>query len=443
MHTVTVKFGGSSLADAEQFRKVRSILDADPARRFVVVSAPGKRFTEDIKVTDLLIACWDKARAGESFDAELKTVEARFSDIAEGLNVPFDISTEISVMRTALLAMPYRDYALSRGEYICAKLMSAYLSLPFVDPARAIRFTPDGAWDEEATLRSLTRALDGLDGAVIAGFYGSRPDGSIQTFSRGGSDVTGAIVARATNSELYENWTDVSGLLAADPRVVEAAETVDAISYRELRILSYMGASVLHTDAVKPLRACGIPINIRNTNRPDDPGTLIVPHLPEEHDRRSVTGVAGRKGLSVVQVEKTMVSDGAGFTAVLLDIFKAHRVPFEQCLTGIDTISIVIRSDLFAPKREVILEAIRRTLRPDTLQVRDRLSMITVVGENASDDDNMTVRLLLAAAEEGVSISTINQGAGRLNLILGVNECDYERTIRALYREIKKSGKSR
>ena len=441
MRTITVKFGGSSLADAEQFRKVKSILEADPSRRFVVVSAPGKRFSGDVKVTDVLISCWEKAQGGENFEAELNTVKRRFSDIAEELGIPFDIEEEIAVMRTSLLAMPHRDYALSRGEYICARLMSAYLSVPFIDPARYIRFTSEGAWDEKSTLRDLGRALAPLGGAVIAGFYGSRPDGAIQTFSRGGSDVTGAIVAQATGSEVYENWTDVSGLLAADPRVVDTPEAVDAISYRELRILSYMGASVLHTDAVKPLRKSGIPINIRNTNCPDDPGTLILPRLPEDHDRRAVTGVAGRKGLSVVQVEKTMVSDGAGFTAVLLDIFKAHRVPFEQCLTGIDTISIVIRSDLFAPKREVILESIRETLRPDTLQVRDHLSMITVVGENASDADNMTVRLLLAAAEEGVSISTINQGAGRLNLILGVNECDYERTIRALYREIQKSGK--
>ncbi len=440
MRTITAKFGGTSLADAAQFKKVKDIILADPARRFIVVSAPGKRFESDVKVTDLLISAWEKAIAGQNFDPEMGRIRARFEDIARGIGVDMAVEEEIGLISRSLEAMPYRDYALSRGEYLCGKLMARFLGLPFLDPARAIFFDREAALDEEATLEALSRALDGLDGAVIAGFYGSRPDGAIQTFSRGGSDVTGALVAQATCSELYENWTDVSGMLAADPRVVDAPDTVDVLSYRELRILSYMGASVLHTDAVKPVQNSGIPINIRNTNRPEDAGTYIVPHLPADHSRRAVTGVAGRKGLSVVQVEKSMVSDGAGFTAVLLDIFKNHRVPFEQCLTGIDTISIVIRSDLFARKRARILKDIRDKLSPDVLNVHENLSMITVVGENVAGADDLTVCLLLAVANEGINISTINQGAGRLNLIIGVHESDYERAIKALYLAIKRTA---
>ena len=436
MRTVTAKFGGSSLADAAQFKKVKEIILADPARRFIVVSAPGKRFDGDIKVTDLLIEAWEKARAGQDFDEILTHIGERFDEIARGTGTPFDVQSELTLIRQGLLAMPYRDYALSRGEYLCARLMAGYLGREFVDPAFVVCFDREGLLDEDATREALRKRLEGLDGAVIAGFYGSRPDGAVQTFSRGGSDVTGALVADATASDLYENWTDVSGMLAADPRVVENPAALDMLSYRELRILSYMGASVLHTDAVKPVRNSGIPINIKNTNRPLDAGTMILPHLPKEHVRRAVTGVAGRKGLSVVQVEKHMVSDGAGFTAVLLDIFKNHRVPFEQCLTGIDTISIVIRSDLMRYKRAQILADIRDQLDPDVLNVHENLSMITVVGENGSGADDLTVKLLLAVANEGISISTINQGAGRLNLIIGVNEADYERAMRALYRAI-------
>lgn len=437
MRRIAVKFGGTSLADALQFQKVKRILDEDPARRYIVVSAPGKRYADDIKVTDLLIACWERAHDGHDFAAELNTIRDRFAGIVEGLGICFDLDKEIQKIAACLAAAPYRDYALSRGEYLNGKIMAAYLQLPFIDPAFYIHFDEFGALDEEKTNTDLAGALEPLDGAVIAGFYGSLPSGAIKTFSRGGSDVTGAIVARAVGAECYENWTDVSGMLAADPKIIPEARKVEFISYRELRILSYMGASVLHTDAVRPVRSDGIPINIRNTNCPEDPGTLIVPVLSESQPRHAVTGVAGRRGLCVVQVEKSMVSDGAGFTAVLLDVFKNHRVPFEQCLTGIDTISIVLRSDRFEPARDAILEDIRRQLSPDTLCVKDHLSMITVVGEYAPSQANVTVNILAAVAAAGIPISTINQGAGNLNLILGVAESDYEASVRAIYRTIK------
>ena len=436
MRTYAVKFGGSSLADAEQFRKVRAIIQKDAARRFVVVSAPGARYPGDIKVTDLLDACHSLALKGESFLPELEKIERRFADICAGLGIGLDLKSEFSAIATCINAAPQKDYVLSRGEYLSAKIMAEYLGLPFIDPARCVRFDRDGLLMEEETYDALSRLLRPLPGAVIAGFYGSAPDGGIKTFSRGGSDVTGALVARAVNADLYENWTDVSGLMEADPRIIPDARPVEYISYRELRILSYMGASVLHTDAVRPVSALNIPINIKNTNRPEDAGTLIVSRLPDDHTRRSVTGIAGRKGLSVVQVEKSMVSDGAGFTAVLLDIFKHHRVPFEQCLTGIDTISIVIRSELLESKKDDIIRDIARELSPDTLRIIDRLSMITVVGENAGDSNEVSARLISAVQSAGVSISTINQGAGRLNLIIGVKEADYVRAIRALHASI-------
>ena len=433
MSIYAVKFGGTSLADAGQFRKVRSIIEANPARRFIVVSAPGKRRDGDIKVTDMLEDCLSLALSGGDFETLLEKVKRRYTEIADDLGVNMDFDSEFNIIATCLTAMPHRDYTLSRGEYLSAKLMAAYLGRPFVDPAKCVCFDENGALDEDETQALMEKTLAPLDGAVIAGFYGKNPDGSIKTFSRGGSDVTGALVARAVSADLYENWTDVSGLMDADPRIVPSAKCVESVSYRELRILSYMGASVLHTDAVKPVSQRGIPINIKNTNRPEDAGTLIVPELPREHRRLSVTGVAGRKGLSVLQVEKSMVSDGAGFTAVLLDVFKRHRVPFEQCLTGIDTITIVIRSELLRPRQDDIIRDIARELDPDTLKIIDHLSMITVVGENAADSADVSAKLIGAVQAGGIHISTINQGAGRLNLIIGVAENDYSRAIQLLH----------
>ena len=433
MRTYAVKFGGSSLADAGQFQKVRAIIDADAARRYIVVSAPGKRDAGDTKVTDMLEDCWSLALRGGDFGGVLGKVQRRFEEIAGALGLKTDLASEFALIRTCLKALPQRDYILSRGEYLSARLMADYLNAAFIDPAECVCFTAEGELDEERTQEALQSALAPCTRAVIAGFYGRTPDGAIKTFSRGGSDVTGALVARAVGADLYENWTDVSGLMEADPRIVPGARSVACVSYRELRILSYMGASVLHTDAVKPVSRRMIPINIKNTNRPDDPGTMILPELPGERAARQVTGVAGRKGLSVLQVEKSMVSDGAGFTAVLLDVFKRHRVPFEQCLTGIDTISIVIRSELLDAKKDDILRDIHRELTPDTLSITDHLSMITVVGEDSPDSADVNARLIGAVQAAGIRISTINQGAGKLNLIIGVKEADYAKAVIALH----------
>ena len=434
MGTIVCKFGGSSLADASQIMKAADIIHADPERRYVVASAPGKRYPVDVKITDMLYKCYELAAAGKNFRPVLNEVEERFDSILQDLGVEFPLKEETELIASVMTAAPQRDYAASRGEYLMAKILAKYLDFTFVDPAGCVRFTADGRFDEAGTDESLRKALSDLPNAVVAGFYGARPDGAVQTFSRGGSDVTGAVIAAAVKADLYENWTDVSGMLAADPRIVRDPRVIDVISYRELRILSYMGASVLHTDAVLPVRRAGIPINIRNTNRMKDAGTMIVP----DADVRShaVTGVAGRKGLSVIQVEKAMVSDGAGFTAILLDVFRTHRIPFEQCLTGIDTVSVVIRSDVLLPAREAILNDIRAILSPDKVDVLEDLSMIAVVGEGTHDAHGITTRILNAVEEAGIVINTINQGAGDLNLIIGVAARDYENAVRTIYEVI-------
>lgn len=436
MDTIVAKFGGTSLADEEQFRKVAAIVAKNRARKFVVASAPGKRFEGDIKVTDLLYRCYDMACRGESFEETLSEVEERFKSIRDNLSVSYDISSDIDKIREHLRGTPDRSYMASRGEYLNSRLLAGYLGYQFIDPAGCIHFDEKGIVDFEKSYEDLGREMKRAGRAVIAGFYGSMPDGTIHTFSRGGSDVTGSIAAAAADADLYENWTDVSGLLAADPRIVESPRTVSYISYRELRILSYMGASVLHTDAVLPAARADIPINIRNTNRPQDEGTMIVGSLPEGRKLHAITGVAGKKGQSVIQVEKALVSDGTGFTAVILDILRMYGVPFEQCLTGIDTVSVVIRSDYFTPAKEKILKKIREKLQPDMLSVKENLSMITVVGESVEETNGVTVRILNAVTEKDIEISTINQGAGMLNLIIGVEEKHHDETIRAIYNAI-------
>ena len=436
MKITVLKFGGTSLADSGQFRKVADIINSDRSRRFVVASAPGKRFDDDIKVTDLLYSCYDKAAAGRDFSDVLGKVRGRFFDIINDLGVEFDLDGEIELIRSNLSSYPSRSYVASRGEYLNSKILAAYLGFPFVDPYTCIHFDQEGQLITSLTSVDLKETLAPLDCAVIAGFYGSGPDGNIMTFSRGGSDITGSLVARAVDADLYENWTDVSGLLAADPRIIDSPRVVEYISYRELRTLSYMGASVLHADALLPVNHAGIPVNIKNTNRPEDPGTMIVSELPKERELHTITGVAGRKGLSVIQVEKMMVSDGAGFTAVILDIFKAYGIPFEQCLTGIDTVTVIIRSDYFMIHKQELLDAIEEQLKPDTLIVREDLAMIAVVGESDADYQGSTVAILGAVSGAGIDLNTINQGAGSLNLIIGVEEKDYEKAVRAIYNSI-------
>lgn len=436
MKTVVAKFGGTSLADAEQFRKVRDIIDEDKSRRYIVVSAPGKRFPDDIKVTDLLIQCYENAIAHKPVGELLTEVRDRFYEIIRDLGLHFPIDDEMEIIRRNLQKKPELDYMASRGEYLNAQILAEYLGFTFVDPAWSVCFTRDGLLDPVTTQRAMAAALHPLDRAVIAGFYGADEDGKIHTLSRGGSDISGSLVAKAIHADLYENWTDVSGLKAADPRIVAEPRTVDYLSYRELRALSYMGASVLHTDAVLPASELEIPINIRNTNQPEDAGTMIVRHFPSAKQKYPVVGVAGRPGMTVLQVEKVMVSDGAGFSAILLDLLKKRGLPFEQCLTGIDTVTLIIRSDLLAPCKDDLLQEIRDTLKPDYLGVFEHLSVIAVVGEK-DPGSIANVKVLNALSLAGIEIDTINQGAGKLNLLIGVPEDRYEDAIRAIYEAIE------
>lgn len=432
MRTVVAKFGGTSLASGTQFRKVKDIITADPARRIVVASAPGKRFPEDVKVTDMLLWCYELAAKGVGFDAELEKISQRYENIIKELGLVFSLKESFDEIRKQLILMPNREYMASRGEFLNAQLLAAYLGYTFVDPAWCVCFTAQGEFDLPMTLRAMGAALRPLKNAVVAGFYGADDKGVIRTFSRGGSDITGSLAAAAVGADLYENWTDVSGLLAADPRIVENPRSVHYLSYRELRTLSYMGASVLHTDAVLPVSDSGIPINIRNTNAPEDAGTMIVRKLPEG-EKYPISGVAGQTGMSVIQVEKVMVSDGSGFSAVMLDILKKRSIPFEQCLTGIDTITLVIRSSVLENCRTELLNEIEEVLKPDFLAVKDNLSMIAVIGEKATESCDANARVIAAIANAGIEISTINQGAGKLNLLIGVPEEHYEDAVRVIY----------
>ncbi len=433
MRTVVAKFGGSSLADAAHFRRIREIVEADPDRRFIVVSAPGKRFPEDTKVTDLLLACYEEAVTGKSFAAELSRVKTRYQEIIDGLQLDFPLDREIGILSRHLSGKPDPEYVASRGEYLNARIMADYLGFTFVDPEWCVCFDGDGKLNDAMTRRAVSASLRPLERAVIAGFYGADNDGRIRTFSRGGSDVTGSLAACALHADLYENWTDVSGLMSADPRIVNDPKSVEYISYRELRTLSYMGASVLHTDSVLPVSDMGIPINIRNTEHPEHPGTMIVRKLPKGQKKDPVVGVAGRKGMTVIQAEKVMASDGSGFAAIILDLLRKRQLPFEQCLTGIDTVTLVIRSDLLEKYKEGLLEEMRTTLHPDFISIKENLSMIAVVGEKGTEASNANVQVLHALTKAGIEISTINQGTGKLNLLIGIPEDKYDTAIRAIY----------
>ncbi len=431
MKPIVAKFGGSSLADAAQFRKAAEIVRADADRRYIVASAPGKRDQSDVKVTDLLYRCYDLAAAGRDFAPVLAQIRARFAEIMAELSIDFPLDDELDAIAARLREAPERDFMASRGEYLNSKLLAAYLGFRFIDAADAVRFTTDGRFLAEGTNEALASALRGADYAVVPGFYGADDTGRVHTFTRGGSDVTGALVARAVNARLYENWTDVSGMLFTDPRIVPNPGTIDRISYRELRELSYMGASVLHEDAVFPVRAAGIPINIRNTNRPDDAGTMIS-HNPPAATERPVTGVAGRRGFTVLQVEMSLMNNEIGFGARLLNILAAHGVSFEHCPTGIDTMSVVMDSASFNACREAVLRQIELQLRPDHLSVEEGLALIAVVGHGMGGTRGVAARVFSAVAGAGVNIRMIDQGSSELNIIIGVDDSGYEAAIRAI-----------
>ncbi len=435
MKKIVTKFGGSSLADSGQFKKVKSILDLDSARRYVVPSASGKRFKEDTKVTDMLYACQRMAHDGEDYQEVFDKIAARYMDIAEELSLKIDLGAALDEINERIREGASRDYAASRGEYLNGLLLADYLGWRFMDAAKVIFFDANGMLDAEKTNVVMMALLaDGVP-TVVPGFYGSMPDGSVHTFSRGGSDITGAIVARAVHADAYENWTDVSGFLMADPRIVENPREISAITYAELRELSYMGASVLHEDAMFPVHKVGIPTIIRNTNNPQHPGTLISLQIPADRNVPIITGVAGHKGFSVISVEKAMMNAELGFGRRVLQILEDCGISFEHMPTGIDNLSVVVNKDVLAPHRETVVRRIADECHPDTLLIHDDMAVIATVGRGMVNNCGTAARLFSAMSRAGVNVRMIDQGSSELSIIVGVDESDFETTIRAIYNE--------
>lgn len=436
-----VKFGGSSLADAEHFRQVASIVKADPTRRFVVPSAPGKRDKQDTKVTDLLYECYNLIKAREPrevIDAAYDRICDRYNSIITELGLDFDLSGELAYVKNAMLHASGRDYAASRGEYLNSLILAKYLGFDFIDAENVIFFKDNGTLDEEKTQEVLSAELKEHAYAVIPGFYGGMPNGTVKTFSRGGSDITGSIVARAAGADLYENWTDVSGFMMADPRIIDNPCIIQEITYRELRELSYMGATVLHEDAVFPVRMAGIPINIRNTNRPEDAGTMIVAHATGYDMGKVITGIAGKKGFSVLTIEKDMMNSEVGFGRKVLEIFEENNISFEHLPSGIDTMSIVTASATLEGRRDRLMQSISRTVRPDSVFIEDNLALVAVVGRGMVKAKGTAARVCDALARADVNIRMIDQGSSELNIIVGVDEAEYEDALRAIYAEFVK-----
>lgn len=435
---IVTKFGGSSLADAGQFAKVKSILALDPARRYVVPSAPGRRFKEDEKVTDLLYRCHELAAKGEDYQETFDKIAARYMDIAEELGLSLDLGAVLDEVDERIGAGASADWCASRGEYLGGMLLADYLGWRFFDPAKGILFDETGRFDAERTQVVLSEALADGEPTVVPGFFGSKPNGEVHTFSRGGSDVTGAIVARAVGADMYENWTDVSGFLMADPRVVENPREIRSITYKELRELSYMGASVLHEDAMFPVHKAGIPTNIRNTNLPEHPGTLISLDMPEETDVPTITGIAGHKGFSVIFVEKAMMNSELGFGRKVLSVLEECGISFEHLPTGIDTMSVVVAQDALAPHREQVVHRIMEVVEPDTLTIHDDMSLIATVGRGMVHNCGTAARLFASMSRAGINVRMIDQGSSELSIIVGVDDKDFESTIRAIYHEFVK-----
>lgn len=427
-----VKFGGSSLASAEQFRKVGDIIHADKERRYVIPSAPGKRFSGDTKVTDMLYGCYELAENDKDFKKELRAIEERYQEIIDGLSLTLSLKEEFKTIAENFKKKAGVNYAASRGEYLNSIIMADYLGFPFIDAAEVIRFDENGDFDSETTNDILKERLKDVDNAVIPGFYGAYADGTVKTFSRGGSDITGSIVARAVKADVYENWTDVSGFLIADPRIIENPEGIDTITYRELRELSYMGASVLHEDAIFPVRREGIPINIRNTNRPQDEGTWIVESTCQK-SKYVVTGIAGKKGFCAVNIDKAMMNSEIGFGRKVLQAFEDYGISFEHVPSGIDTMTVFVHQDEFMDKEQKVVSAIHRLADPDSIDIEADLALIAVVGRGMKSTRGTAGRIFSALAHANVNVKMIDQGSSELNIIIGVANEDFETAIKAIY----------
>lgn len=429
------KFGGSSLASAAQLRKVRAIVDSDAARRIIVPSAPGKRSANDSKVTDLLYLCHHASSVGADFAAAFDQVVERFAEIERELGMPVTIAARLQDFRHELMAGVSADYAASRGEYFSGVLLAEFLDAEFVDPAECIYISSHGLVEASTWHELGARFASGARRYVMPGFYGRDASGAVRTFSRGGSDVSGAIAARAAGALLYENWTDVSGMLMADPRIVDNPRPMAEVTYAEIRELSYMGASVLHDEAMAPVREVGIPIVIRNTNAPEDPGTRIVSELSLDIIQSTqIAGIAGKTSFGMITIGKNLMNREVGFVYRLLGVFEHNGIPFEHCPSSIDSVSVIVESRWLEGRVDELLDEIRRTLEPDELDYVPAIALIAIVGEEMARTPGIAGKVFSALAGVGVNVRLINQGASELNIIVGVSPDDYAAAVRAVYR---------
>ena len=433
-----VKFGGSSLADASQFRKVIKIIQAEHDRKYVVPSAPGKRFSGDTKVTDMLYNCYEMAAKGNDITEMFTTIMDRYNSIIKELELELDLTKEFENIKGSIIHKAGRDYAASRGEYLNGIILATALGFDFIDAADVIYFKDDGTLDAEKTNQILGDVLSTHENAVIPGFYGVMPNDTIKTFSRGGSDITGSIVARAAEADLYENWTDVNGFLMADPRVVNNPCTIQKITYHELRELSYMGATVLHEDAIFPVRIAGIPINIRNTNQPEQAGTMIVSNSDSYDTKKIITGVAGKHGFSVITLEKDMMNSEVGFGRRVLEVFEKENISFEHLPSGVDTMSVIVSTDVLEGHRGRIIKELEEAVKPDSVTVDDGIALVAVVGRGMRNAKGTAARVFKAIAEKDINIRMIDQGSSELNIIIGVNDAEFQSAINAIYHEFVK-----
>ena len=433
MGVKVAKFGGSSVADALQIGKIKNIIENDADIHYVVVSAPGKRFSDDSKVTDLLYLCKAHIEHNLPYQQIFQVICDRFMAVEVNLDVDIDLEHEFEEIKRNLEAGASADYIASRGEYLNAMIIASYLGYDFVDAAKIVKFDEKGRFMEELTDKAIKKELANHEKAVIPGFYGSKIDGSVKTFSRGGSDITGSIIARAVGADMYENWTDVSGFLMADPRIVKDPKPISTVSYKELRELSYMGASVLHEDAIYPARVANIPINIRNTNRPEDPGTIITAEPAKLEDGQIIAGIAGSKDFTVIAMYKNLMSSERGFIRKMTGILEDFDVPIEHIPSGIDTLSVVIDNNVIDGRLDEIVEEFTRQLKPDTIEVFEDMALIATVGHGMSSRTGVSAALFTALAKEKINIRMIDQGSSEMNIIVGVENKDFEKAIKSIY----------
>lgn len=439
MSVTVVKFGGTSMADAKSINQVADIVKQDKKRRYVVVSAPGKRFSQDHKITDMLYACYHDLQINGECKATFDKIRERFKGIVSDLGLDIDIDAYLNQVESDMFKYNSAEFCASRGEYLSAIITAAKLGYKFIDAKDIMVFNENGDFEPEITNEKVKQVLSKVERAVIPGFYGGDESGLVHTFSRGGSDVSGAVIARAVGATMYENWTDVNGFMTADPRIVSNPKPIEKLSYRELRELAYMGANVLHPESIFPVRVGNIPINIRNTFCPEAKGTMIVPELEEKDmNNRVITGIAGKKGYSIVYIEKSMMNSELGFVRKVLAVLEYYNISFEHLPTGIDTMSIVIADSELAGKEEVVIERIKKVVNPDHIEIKSNISLVATVGHGMSYKPGTASTLCGALAKENINIRMIDQGSSEMNIIVGISTSDYEKAINAIYNAFQK-----